>query len=395
MRVLFTTQAGSGHWRPLAPLAKALIAGGHEVAFATTPLQCADLARYGFPCFPVGVDDWRADFETKPGEVPEQPAQAGDVWVDIFVGTRARRALPDLMAVCHSWQPDVLVRESTEFAGCVAAERIGIPHVAVQVGAWRPELHRLVRPALDRLRQSVGLPPDADGSMLHRDLLLVLTPPSFADPARPFPSTARAVRYVPFDRLSADVRFSTSVSEMAGRPTVYATLGTAYNRTPGLLQMILVGLRDEPIAAIVTLGPGLIADDFGEQPRHIRLEHYLPQSLIFPYCDLVVCHGGFSTMMTALGFGVPLVMIPIAADQADNARRCHELGVALAISPEERTVGTIQAAIRAMLGNTSFRFAATRLRDEIRAMPGLEDAVRMLERLADSTGHGASRRTPM
>ena len=37
MRVLFTSQNGSGHWHPLICVARALEAVGHEVAFASTP----------------------------------------------------------------------------------------------------------------------------------------------------------------------------------------------------------------------------------------------------------------------------------------------------------------------------------------------------------------------
>lgn len=60
MRVLFTTQAGSGHWRPLAPFARALQGAGHEVAFATTPFGCSVVAEHGFRSFPAGIDDWRS-----------------------------------------------------------------------------------------------------------------------------------------------------------------------------------------------------------------------------------------------------------------------------------------------------------------------------------------------
>ncbi len=37
MRVLFTTQPGEGHLNPLVPLARALLAAGHEVAVACAP----------------------------------------------------------------------------------------------------------------------------------------------------------------------------------------------------------------------------------------------------------------------------------------------------------------------------------------------------------------------
>ena len=235
MRALFTTQPGAGHWRPLLPLGKALEAAWHEVAFATTPAACAAIAGYGFRCFPAGVDDWLEDARPKLAGSPDRPAQAATVWVDVFVDSRARRSLPDLLAVCRAWRPDLLVRELTEFAGCVAAERLDLPHVAVQVGAWRPDLHRLIGPALDRLRAGVGLPPDPDLAMLHRHLLIVTAPPGFyAGPAAPLPATARFVRHVAFDR-SGDEGLPAWADALPDRPVFYATMVTVFNKVPGLL----------------------------------------------------------------------------------------------------------------------------------------------------------------
>lgn len=379
MRVLFTAQPGSGHWRPLAPLAKALLCVGHEIAFATAPIACADLARLGFLCFPVETDDWL--MESQSTAASEAPAQAATVWVELFAGSRAMRSLPDLLALCRAWKPDLVVREATEFAGCVAAERIGIPHVVVQVGAWRPALHRLIGPALDRLRGVAGLPPDPSREMLHRHLLLSLTPPSFADPTSPLPPTAHPMRYLPFDGdLGGDVNMPAWAEAPTGRPMAYATLGTAYNRTPGLMQAILAALECEPVNLVLALGPGIDPEDLGQQPPHIHVTTHLPQSLIFPHCDLVVCHGGFGTMMSALSHGLPLVMLPIAADQPENAQRCADLGVASMVTTGEQTPEAIREATQQVLAEPRYQRVAGRLRDEMASMPDLGQITMLLER---------------
>src|SRR5688500_13840178 len=54
------------------------------------------------------------------------------------------------------------------FAGCVTAARLGIPHAAVQVATYRPYLHELIAPKLDRLCAIAGLPPAPPGEMLNR-----------------------------------------------------------------------------------------------------------------------------------------------------------------------------------------------------------------------------------
>lgn len=381
MRALFTSQAGSGHWRPLLPLAMALAAAGHEVAVATTPVACASIAVYGLRCFPVGIDDWRAEAGTPP-DLPGPTAPAAEVWVEVFAKVRAAHALPDLLTVCATWQPDLLVRELTEFAGGLAAERLDLPHAVVQVGAWRPDLLAHVTPALDRLRATVDLPP-ASAPLRVGDLLLTLSPPSFLASHQPLPAPARSLRYVPFDVGPEGAEAGPTWSDKLGsRPTVAATFGTVNHRTPGLAATILAAFRDEPVNLVLTAGPDADPAAFGPQPPYVWIERYVPLSRLLPACDVVVCHGGFSTVLTALQAGLPLVLLPVAADQPDTARRCAELGAGAVLGPGERTPEAIRAAVRTVLADPRYRQRAQRLRAELRAAPDLADAVRLLEQLA-------------
>jgi MGT family glycosyltransferase len=303
------------------------------------------------------------------------------VWANRFAGTWAASRLPDLLAIMAEWQPVTLVREDMEFAGCIAAECRGLPHAAVQVTAWRPWLHPLIVEPVNRLRANVGLPPDPRLAMLHRYLLVALIPPSYQDPATPLPPTARAVRHVAFDRSGAE-QLPAWVGELPDRPVIYATMGTYFNRVPGVHAAILAALRDEPVSLILTVGRDRDPAEFGPQPPHVHVERYIPQSLLFPHCDLVVNHGGSGTVMTALSHGLPMVIVPISADQPDHARRCQQLGVAQVIAPEERTPEAIRAAVRAVLADPTYRQNAQRLRAELARLPGTEQAVGWLERLA-------------
>jgi UDP:flavonoid glycosyltransferase YjiC (YdhE family) len=300
---------------------------------------------------------------------------------NLFAGRWAAARLPALLDICADWKPEVLVREDTDFAGCVAAERAGLPHITFQVAAWRPWLHPLLVEPLDRLRAAVGLPPDPELAMLHRYLLLVPGPPRYQDVDAPLPATARAVRYVAFDH-SGEEALPDWVTALPDRPLVYATMGTVFNQVPGVLEAIIEGLRDEPISVIVTTGRDRDPATFGPQPAHVHIERYVPQSLLFPCCDMVVTHGGTGTVLTALGHGLPMVIVPCAADQPDNARRCKALGVAQVIAPEERTAEAIRAAVRTVLGDLRHRRNAQRLAQEMARLPGPEQVVGWLERLA-------------
>jgi UDP:flavonoid glycosyltransferase YjiC (YdhE family) len=114
----------------------------------------------------------------------------------------------------------------------------------------------------------------------------------------------------------------------------------------------------------------------------VRIAQYLPHAALLPRCAVVVTHGGFGTIMGCLGVGVPLVVVPAQGDQPRNARRCADLGVGIAIGPEERTPDAIRAAVRAVLADPAYRANAERVRDAMAALPGMDHAVALLEQLA-------------
>ena len=56
MRVLFSTTPLDGHFRPLLPLARALRARGHELAFATAASWHPVVEAEGFEALAAGAD---------------------------------------------------------------------------------------------------------------------------------------------------------------------------------------------------------------------------------------------------------------------------------------------------------------------------------------------------
>lgn len=166
-------------------------------------------------------------------------------------------------------------------------------------------------------------------------------------------------------------------------PVVYATLGTVFTRhVAGLFTAMLDGVREVAGTLILTVGSRVDPASLSLQPAHVHVERYVPQSLLFPRCDLVVTHGGSGTLMAALSHGLPLVIIPIGADQPDNAARVADLGLGRVIGPGERTPEAIGDAVRVVLNDPVYRERARQVRTEIEALPGVEQVMTLLERLA-------------
>ena len=181
----------------------------------------------------------------------------------------------------------------------------------------------LVAEQMDRLRAEHGLSPDPDAAMLFRYLHLACEPAGFHDAALPVAPSAHLLRPAPSADSGAEA-LPAWLAETGDRPIVYATLGTVFNsRTPGLFDAIVDGLRDEPIDLVLTIGRDRDPAELGLQPANVHVERYIPIDALLPHCDLVVAHAGFGTVSAALAGGVPMVLIPIDADQPLNAERCR------------------------------------------------------------------------
>jgi MGT family glycosyltransferase len=219
--------------------------------------------------------------------------------------------------------------------------------------------------------------------MPYRYLHLAAEPPGFHLPDEEPAPTAHLLR--PVNIESGDETLPDWLRALPARPTVYVTLGTVHSQEPvgqALFPVLLETLRDEPLNVVVTVGRANDPDRWGPQPENVHIAQFIPQSQLLPFCDIVVTHGGFGTVTGALNAGLPMVLLPILADQPYNTACCAHLGTGLAVTPEERTPDVIRSAVREVLTEPSYRAAAERLRGEIASLPGPEHGVALLERLA-------------
>jgi UDP:flavonoid glycosyltransferase YjiC (YdhE family) len=385
MRLLFTFAGGSGHLEPLIPIAHAAEAAGHTVAFAARPWMIPLVAGSGFTAFAAGSDVGLA-----PRRLPLVKVDLDQDMRDVGDGFGRRIALEraaDILPLCDWWRPDLLVSEELDFGAMVVAERLGLPYATMLVsctGAFvRPDL---VAGPLNEVRARHSLPPDPHLAMLSRYLVLAPFPPGLRDPAFPLPPTAHTLRLVVADG-DRDQAAPTWPARPTGAPTVFFTLGTIYNMESGdLFRRVITGLRDLPIDLIVTVGRDIDPQELGAQPANVHVERFIPQAALLPHCDLVVSHGGSGSVLGALAHGLPMVLIPMGADQPLNAERCRALGIAQVLDAVTTTSRTVSAAVSRGLADSASRVTAGRMRDEIAALPGPEHAVELLDRLA---GHRA------
>lgn len=380
MRVLFSFSGGNGHFQPLAPIIEAAHNAGHTILVACTHDMYETVHKAGFPSYVFASATQQAQIVEK---TPLQPVDRRREEIDLrelFARQGARKRTPKIIQLCEEWKPDLIVCDEVDFGSMIAAEFLGIPHASVVViasGSFiRPDV---VAEPLDEIRAEYGLEPDPKLKMLSRHLLIVPVPARFRDPAYPLPTTAHVIQ--PF-ALKTPRFFKPFDGYDKTRPTLYFTLGTVFNTESGdLFVRVLRALQRVQANVIVTVGKHINPLEFGEQADHIYITQYIPQLDVLPHCDLVISHAGSGTVIGCLAHGVPMVLVPMGADQLNNAERCEALGIAQVLDVIDATSDMIYQAITTTLTNPQFREATQRFKAEIQALPEPASVIPLLERL--------------
>ena len=385
LRMLFTFAGGTGHFLPLVPFARAAESAGNSVAFGAQPGMMGAVAEAGFTAWDTGG---RTLLETtrRTALLEFDLAREERAVRDGYAGVTARERATKIRQHCIAWRPDILVCDEMDFGALVAAEALEIPYATViTIGSGALVRPELVREPLNALRNEHGLPPDPELTMLRRHVIIYPFPPSFRDPANPLPPNAHAVRAVAAEGAGSGDDISW-LARRALRPLVYFTLGTIFNLESGdLFERVLAGLRELPMDVVVTVGRELDPQVLGLQPSNVYVRSYIPQSLLLPHCELVVSHAGSGGVVGALAYGLPMVLLPIGADQPFNAARCEHLHVGRVLNALEATSEEVQLAAIAVLGDKTYKQNAKRLEAEIAALPDPDFGVRLLEGLAESS----------
>jgi len=394
MRVLCTCLPGYGHFYPLVSLASALVSAGHDVAIATAGEFCPRVEEMGFSTFPAGIS-LDEQLQRANAFIPEAALPPGKERFVTFVprmlaDVAAPPRATDLRPILADWQPDLLVHEETELGGPLAAAAAGIPWAGQSVGILRPlAMARLAGQILAPLAQEwrVDVGPFAG---LFRYVYLDVCPPSLQSEEVAQVAVAHPMQNVhpegtapgpPGDTVGGDRLPPWFDSLDKSRPTVYVSLGTIFNHDPGIFATILAALGAEPLNLIVTLGPGADPTVLGPQPENVHIEPFIPQDLILPHCDAVVNQGG-TAILSILGHGLPVLVLPQGANQFHNGEACVTSGAGRLLLPGQVNPTSVHREVRLLLDDPSYGAQAQRIAREIHAMPGPTEAVDLLERLA-------------
>jgi UDP:flavonoid glycosyltransferase YjiC (YdhE family) len=376
MRILITTSPGLGHVLPTISFAHAARAAGHDVLYATGGYVDA-VANAGLQVVDASPGtNYMEIFQTAGRELGQQMAAVRDdlrQTVAIAMRMFARVSEPTLetvVRVAEKWQPDVVLHTPLQAAGPLAAGKLGVPLVSIELGMARSRgfdgMEQITYEELHEHYERHGLTESPKPAVK-----LGVTPPSVGTAEDAWP-----MRYVPYNGGSV---LPEQLLDRASRRRVLITLGTVVPHYGlGALEPIVAAASKVDAEFVLALGD-VDLTSLGELPGNVRAVGYLPLGALLSTCDAAIHHGGAGTTMTTVDAGIPQIVVPQAADQFLNADTVQAHGLGQRASVDEVDV----ALIERLLGDADWQANARRLRAEIRAMPSPADVV---DRLAGFVG---------
>jgi UDP:flavonoid glycosyltransferase YjiC (YdhE family) len=380
MRVLGACSlGGAGHLHPLIPFLAAARRRGDEVLVIGPPAieELVEAAGYPFRAGGEPLEDEVAPIrERLPVALPSEASILADR--ELFGRLATTAMLPGMERVCGEWCPDLVLREPCEYASAVVAHGLGIPSAQVAISLAEAESGAIAAaaPALEEHRRGLV-------AELRRSPYLTRFPASL-DPS-PFPTTVRCREGSPATPARLPEWWAGSAS-----PLVYLTFGTVLGYMSiarGVYETAMRAVAGLDIRVLMTVGRHFDLSSLGPVPDNVHVEAWVEQADVFDQAELVVCHGGSGTVFGALAAGIPVVAVPVFADQFENGRRLARCGAGLVVESRRDTatgprpvIGAddaprITEGIEAVLASTAYRRNARRIAAEVAATPTVDVVV--------------------
>ena len=170
---------------------------------------------------------------------------------------------------------------------------------------------------------------------------------------------------------------------MTERPLVYVSMGTVFSEAPQLFENILEGLQHEDVEVLISLGSEKSGVKLPALPN-ARVESFVPQRAILDRASVFITHAGFNSLLESFAAAVPILCIPLSAEQPFNAANAERIGAAVVLTRTTASPENVREAVCHLLQEPSFKENSERVKAELESLPGVDEAVPLIEYVADT-----------
>jgi MGT family glycosyltransferase len=158
--------------------------------------------------------------------------------------------------------------------------------------------------------------------------------------------------------------------QLGDEPLIYISLGTVFNAKADFYRLCFQAFADSRYRVVLSVGSRTDLGAIGAIPGNFIVRPFVPQLAVLRRAALFVTHGGMNSVNEGLWEGVPLLLIPQAADQFFIAPRVQEIGAGRMFAPRQVTADRLRRAADELLGNPAYRQRCAQLEASLRHAGG-------------------------
>ena len=415
-RIAIATFGSLGDLYPYIAIAKELQARGHSPVIAASEIYRPILESEGIELCAIRPNGSINEEEREFIGLLSYSQQVLDYGISYLIAPHLRATYSDLVELVR--EADLVLTHPLAFAATIAAEKTGTPRVSavlspsslmsvydapgVSPAPTSAYEHAMTLVANDtfyrsfrwkarfwsapvrQLRAELGLPASGDPFFEGQhspELVLGLFSQLLAAPQPDWPSRTRITGF-PLYNYQERQELSPELEQFlqAGPPPIVFTLGSLMVWTQGNFYLEgAIAAQRLGYRSVLMMGQAAHQIKSHQLPEGAIAVDYAPHEAIFPRAAAIVHHGGVGTTAQALRASRPMLVVPFAYDQPDNAARMVRLGVGRAIARHECTADRIAAELQPLLFDSSYRVKAAELGREIQAENGVGTACDAIE----------------
>lgn len=415
-RIVLNTFGSFGDLHPYLALGIELKRRGHRPVIATSEVYRAKAEGEGLEFHSVRPDVGELLGNEKFIQKLWDPKHGTEHLIREYIMPRVAEGFEDLSDACRG--ADLLLTHAVAYAGPPVAEKQKLAwlSVALQPAAflsaydppllapapWMKHL-RLFGPGamrvafaagkritkkwaepIQQLRRQVGLPAATLNPMFEGQFspmgTLALFSRHFAQPQPDWPPRTVCTGFPFYDRESADKAMDPGLVEFlqAGPAPVVFTLGSSAVMAAGqFYEESANGARQLGVRAVLLVG--MQTENTPQQYDSIYVARYAPYSELLPKASVTVHQGGVGTTAQALRAGRPMLVVPWAHDQPDNADRIERLGVGLSLKRSKYNARNAARQLERLLHDPQYAAAAKEIGMQIATEDGASAACDVIE----------------
>lgn len=401
-RIVFTAMPASGHVNPSAPLVRELIRRGFDVEFHATE-EFRPLAES------VGAEVRAYPEDTiSSAVIAEATAEGGSAKVAQRLLESTPTLLSFLQAQLREDPPDAVMFDSNALWGRMLATGLDLPAISLMttmfVGSSTIRALRAWE-LLSVVRQSATAVP---GTLRARRRLLRSVDPGLLPASPVFPTRGDLTLFpipewmqAPDPRRDASCHFVGPSIEPTARteesdpelesalsgadPLVVVSLGTLHAGGEDFFRSCIDAFAPLPANVLLVVGVSTEPAVLGQTPSNIIVRSVVPQLEALRHAAVFVTHGGMNSVLEALHFGVPMVIVPQQVEQLLIGQTVTERGAGCVLrhhlSRRDIPTGQLRKAVESLLHEPSYTASSRSLAATLHDGGGAEAAADHVEHL--------------